>query len=638
MEKLNGRNRKKVRKKRVIICGFIMILGQPLILYLSYTLIQGILNQFNLVKISFNFHTVLEFICKDPNMLKTCGLLNCILLSILIYFLTGYHIQDNNVDVMTVAGITIPKPVGAGQFGTNRFLNQKEIKEEFGYVQYSGKENFNKNIGVVLGMEKQKKKERLFCNLEDCNTILIGTTRSGKTRRSILQTIWVKGRSESSMVISDPKGELYLYTNQYLKDKGFDVIAFDMQQPKLSMRYNFLQSVIDAYIAGDVPRAIDSTWNIVSQLVGVPKGEPLWTNGEASVIAAAILAVVFEAPPECKNVANVYYFIANMCKEDEEGNMLATTYFNRFSDNHPAKTVFAVAELSPDKMRGSFFGSALTTLRLFTDFNIADIVSQSEFSLEAIGLHKTAIFIISRPDNAAFNSIVSLFVNQIYIALFRCANQHGLRLPFTVDFILDEFGNFPTIPEFGTMVSVGAGLGIRFILALQSYQQLEKHYKADFENIKNNCQLTIYLRATEIKTLEEISKRTGHYTVQINNVSSSVSGTGSRVNANYSSGSGMQSRTLLMPEEVGRIEEPYSLILYRKFPAILNSPDISMFQANLEFGMGDKEHNNKLLVERQKQRKIHEIEELKLWGIWNELKQKIEFNESDVEPISFLKL
>ena len=33
--------------------------------------------------------------------------------------------------------------------------------------------------------------------------------------------------------------------------------------------------------------------------------------------------------------------------------------------------------------------------------------------------------------------------------------------------------------------------------------------------------------------------------------------------------------------------------------------------------MGNQEHNRKLRLERESQRPIKEIEDIKLWGIWN---------------------
>lgn len=95
------------------------------------------------------------------------------------------------------------------------------------------------------------------------------------------------------MVISDPKGELFQYTNEYLKNLGYDVICLDYKNPNKSTRYNLLQPVIDAVNNGDMEKAEMYAWDITNILVGDNvSNERIWENGEKSVIAVAILSVV----------------------------------------------------------------------------------------------------------------------------------------------------------------------------------------------------------------------------------------------------------------------------------------------------------------------------------------------------------
>ena len=57
------------------------------------------------------------------------------------------------------------------------------------------------------------------------------------------------------------------------------------------------------------------------------------------------------------------------------GQMLLNEYLNNLDDDHPAKGVFAMAQIAASKTRSSFFTSALGTLRLFTNPNIAAMTS-----------------------------------------------------------------------------------------------------------------------------------------------------------------------------------------------------------------------------------------------------------------------
>ena len=171
--------------------------------------------------------------------------------------------------------------------------------------------------GIVVGMEKMGDREKLYLIGDDTHTLTIGATRSGKTRCLVIQSICSIALSGESLVISDPKAELYHYTADYLKKLGYEVICLDFKNPEKSTRYNLLQPVIDAINEDDMERAEMYAWDITNILVGDnTSNEKIWENGEKSTIAAAILGVVADnrKRPEYQNLTNVYWFIAEMSK------------------------------------------------------------------------------------------------------------------------------------------------------------------------------------------------------------------------------------------------------------------------------------------------------------------------------------
>lgn len=188
--------------------------------------------------------------------------------------------------------------------------------------------------------------------------MIIGTTGAGKDRRIVLQTIYLQIMSGVSIALSDVKGDMFCYTSEFARKNGYDVSVLDLRQPEKSGRYNFLQPILNALDEKDIAKAVDATWDLVSVLVGQQKGEPLWYNGETATIAAAILCVCLEAPAEYRNMSNVYYFIAYMCKADQYGQMQLNGYLENLDDAHPAKSVFAMAQIAASKTRSSFFTSA----------------------------------------------------------------------------------------------------------------------------------------------------------------------------------------------------------------------------------------------------------------------------------------
>ena len=51
----------------------------------------------------------------------------------------------------------------------------------------------------------------------------------------------------------------------------------------------------------------------------------------------------------------------------------------------------------------------------------------------------------------------------------------------------------------------------------------------------------------------------------------------------------------MLPEEVGKIERPYQIVLSQNSPAIMTAPDLSKWLYNRMLGLGSKPHNTKLI-------------------------------------------
>ena len=543
------------------------------------------------------------------------------LVEILIIMLFGFNsknvFQSNTVNITDK--LKTPEIMGQGQHGTARWLTKKEFRKAFKCNTLNDKNNIFNSGGIIVGYEKKKENENIYYIDDNIHSLVVGATRSGKTRSIVLQTVGNLGLSGESMIISDPKAEIYHYTSDFLEKLGYNVITLDFKNPSKSTKYNFLQPVIDAVNDEDYRKAEDYAWDITQSLVGNEdtKMEKIWRDGEMSVIAGAIISVVFDNKdnPEFQNLTNVYSFISEMCKTVGQ-QMPINKYIENLSPEHPASTIFNIARIAPEKTRGSFFTSALTTLRLFTSKSIYGMTCKSDFNIKQAGEQKTVIYIILPDEKTTYYSLASLFVYQNYVSLVETADKRGGELKTRVNYILDEFGNFTTIPSFGNMLTVAGGRKIRFNLFLQSFSQLENKYGREIaENIRDNCQTWIYLKTASNETASIISKKLGTYTTASYSRTSSYS---KYQNGNNSESINLISRNLLTEDEILRIERPYVLVIQTGlFPIITKLPDISQWKFNYMFGMGNEEHNRQLRVERENKRSAKEFENIKLWGIWN---------------------
>lgn len=551
------------------------------------------------------------------------------------------------VDMMEITPeIRTPAPAGQGQHGTAKWLPKEKFDQVFdsdiidSKKLMQGKESFSAG-GLVLGKEdiktsifSKRVKEKIYHITKDLHALIIGATRSGKTRCIVIQTIIDLILAGENVVVPDLKGELRDYTEDVAKKYGYEVIGIDFIHPYQSKRRNFLEPVIKALQRNDISRAIEETWSLVSQLVGEPpeNGEKLWNNGEAATLAASIMAVCYDNQdhPEYQNLTNVFYFITEMCS-DYRGALPLQFYIDSLPEEHPAKILLAATKVAAMRTRSSFYVSAIMTLKLLTIPAINQMTNASDFDIEKlIDEGKKVIIYLGLPArDKTYFPLASLFLRQISDLIDYVADEkYGGRVPVRWNFIDEEMGNFTKITNMRQQTSFGTGKGIRHFMFIQSYAQLDDVYGEKVSQIiQDNADIKIYLRSPNPTTKKKISEDLGNYTTRSYSKSNNTPSGTFRNGGSDGESSNLMGRPLLYPDEVGKLQRPYSLVMSDSDPAIMYVPDLSQYAMNEFLGMGDEEHNNRL---RQKKAEEHKKNErphnskMELWGIWNVWKRHID--------------
>ena len=223
---------------------------------------------------------------KTHQMLFLCMCGFSVLMGVMFYLTNNKPYQS---DLNTILpGIETPVTAGQKQHGSATWLSDKEKVKEFGSFIVNNETKVIPEGGIVIGKKDILDGEQIFYIKEDVHAMCIGATRSGKSRTVVLQSICSLGLAGESLILSDPKGELYQYSYPFLQELGYEVLAVDFKNPMKSHRYNLLQPIIDAVDRDDMAKAIDLTWDLTSALVGEPKGERIWIDGEASIIAVLL--------------------------------------------------------------------------------------------------------------------------------------------------------------------------------------------------------------------------------------------------------------------------------------------------------------------------------------------------------------
>ena len=354
-----------------------------------------------------------------------------------------------------------------------------------------------------------------------------GSTRSGKTRKLLSVFVMLIIKARESAIFHDNKGELYRRFHTLFEKYGYTVNVIDFRFMKKSQRWNPLKLIVDCFKDNDDPRIDDAdqfTDDFVNQVVvDNGKSERIWIDGQKALIKSIILAVAqANIKDSRKNLFSVYQVLSVLGKEvtfkgEKNPRMLLSAYINSLDEINPSRVAFTPIANSPDKTRGSFMTSTLSTLAIFSGQNLAKLLSDSDMTFSDYTDGKHVLFIINPDENSKYNPIISVLVDQAYQELVRCATvTKDMHLNKRCHFLLDEFGNMAPINQFETKTTVALSRWIFFHLFLQADEQLDEKYGDKIALIiRGNCNLKTFISSASMDTCENFSKEIGYETIWV---------------------------------------------------------------------------------------------------------------------------
>lgn len=354
-----------------------------------------------------------------------------------------------------------------------------------------------------------------------------GSTRSGKTRKLLSVFVMLIVKAGESAIFHDNKGELYRRFHKLFERFGYTVNVIDFRFMKKSQHWNPLKLIVDCFKNKKEPRVDDAdqfTDDFVNQVVvDNGQGERIWIDGQKAMIKSIILAVVqANIKDSQKNLFSVYQVLSVLGKEvtfkgEKNPKMLLTAYINSLEEINPARVAFTPIANSPDKTRGSFMTSTLSTLAIYNGQNLAKLLSESDFSFSDYADGKHVLFIINPDENSKYNPIVSVLIDQAYQELVRCATAtKDMHLKKRLHFLLDETGNMAPINQIQNKLTVALSRWIFFHLFLQDDNQLDEVYGEQIAKIiRGNCNLKTFISSADMNTCKAISEEIGNETLWV---------------------------------------------------------------------------------------------------------------------------
>ncbi len=438
-----------------------------------------------------------------------------------------------------------------GTYGTSGWMSRKEMAGVLELVA-----DLHRYQGIVLGMLERKavcvpEKTRLNSNLA-----VYGASGSMKTRSFCMNRILQGVSRGESLVICDPKSELYEKASEYLRDKGYTVRVFNLVNPENSDSWNCLSEVegqeLMAQLFVDV---------IIKNTTGGGKGDHFWDSAEMNLLKALVLYVDKGYPPENRNMGQVYQLITL------NSETALNSLFEVLPINHPAKAPYSLFKQASDSVRSGVIIGLGSRLQVFQAELIKKITARDEIDLELLGQKPCAYFLVTSDQDSTFDFLASLFLSFVFIKLVRYADRNceGGRLPVPVHVLGEELTACGTIPDLSRRLSVIRSRNISMSCVFQNLAGLQNRYPLNlWQEILGNCDVQLFLGCTDPLTAEYVSSRTGLASVAVSSKSKQL-GTWriSNYTPEYRETSGVGKRPVLTPDEVLRLPIDEALVIIR---------------------------------------------------------------------------
>ena len=498
-----------------------------------------------------------------------------VLLVIMVIFIIGF---------MYIEPILMKHKVkNDNEYGSARFSTNKEIKKNF------KKESIYhiKEAGFPVSFSKNLKS--IYFDRETPHYVYLGSTGSGKSVTAVIPTCTFisKAKKKRSVFITDPKGEIYQTTSKMFQHQGYKILTIDFRNPEKSNKINILEPVIKEYeeyinyeklsiesdnendkliynnksmsCLAETNRLISSLATMVMQ-DKVEQKDPFWNESAKNLLEGLIGFFLEEY--KAGNITREKITMTSIRKF--QNSSMEENNFKKFKDyintkSYGSKSKDALVSIlsaseNTYKSITAVFGQKMN---IFDDINVANVTSTSDFDFNILGSEPVALYVIVPDEDKTYFTLVTIIVGLLYRDLVKLANSNEKKkLPYEIDFILDEFANCPPLADIEAIVSVARSRGMHFHFFIQSFSQLDNVYgKEVAQIILDNCGL-VYLKTNTQETAEAISKRLGKKTIESNSMRQSVS----LMNYNGDKTTNLIGRDLMTPEEVKQLH--YKTIIF----------------------------------------------------------------------------
>lgn len=328
----------------------------------------------------------------------------------------------------------------------------------------------SRNIGLLMDGQDGRLSERESFQ----NVCVVARVGAGKTSRYIIPNVLDRAKRNCSIVVNDPKGEVFSETSGYMQSRGFKVIVINPDDIEQSSTFNpLLEAKTDI--------EIDQVAEILIKAGAGYSKDEFWNNGAIRLISILLklLKRASYADQSYYTLGNLYHLLQNFGADGSplDDFVIKWAYNPENPDDDTLWEEWKGVITGNANAIQSFVLTALTALKAFTNKNLVELTTSSSFDIESIRHTRTVIYFITPPHLVEYYGFwTSVFFRSVFNVVMRRMPDRA-TLPLYI--LYDEFGH-STIPSFVSVANTIRGYKVSLSIVLQSIAQLSARYGREY--------------------------------------------------------------------------------------------------------------------------------------------------------------
>ena len=460
-----------------------------------------------------------------------------------------------------------------GTHGTSGFATKRELGE---HLELGG---VGEVTGMLLGRIKRHPDDpdRYSSYVahrmkpgENNNILCIGAPGSYKSRGFIIPFLMGCAQRSSSgapesVIVTDPKAELFEMMAPYFRKKGFYVKAVNFLDMAHSDGWNCLAGL------DTNPDLVTTVANTIIQNTSGPKeADDFWSRAELNLLMALIHYVCNKKdergnllPLEQRSLGDVYKILAYK-SVNEINRTLA-----ELPPEHPAKGPHGLFLKARENLWGNIIIGLGNRLAVFQNPLVDKITRNHDVDLLLPGQRPCAYFVIISAQDSAYRFLSSLFFSLTFPQLSNYARFHGGRLPVLTSFCLEEYLNIGYMEGISDVFNSIRGFNMSVQVAVQSLSQWQEKYPGkEWENQLGSFDMTLYMGCNDMTSAEYFAKKCGKVTISVTNNQYPLAPLFSPIyntTRPYSQTRSNIQRDLIQPDEFARLDKHKCIVMFNHY-------------------------------------------------------------------------